>query len=239
VKSANADQWAPQFGPQGFIYPVVWRVLGWNRFFSPSMWLPRGSATAIDVYLLIWWVVEVVLVLLVWYAAAWESWASWLACGLFAFRLVDMLFVQVSILIKGFYRRPTDWFSSARIVLLTLFNAVELMFIYGVLYWALSQLQPRLAAFQPALSGLYDGIYLSVVTATTLGYGTPHPTAWLSRLISMFESGHLLLVILALIAYARSSGLRMPDREAEERGSQIPKRKRSTKKMQAKAKSRS
>ena len=65
------------------------------------------------------------------------------------------------------------------------------------------------------LSGLYEGIYLSVTTATTLGYGTPNPSGWLTRLLAMLESAHLLLIVVAIIAYARSLGFRPVDRKLQ------------------------
>ena len=62
-----------------------------------------------------------------------------------------------------------------------------------------------MGAFSQKLNGLFECIYFSVVTATTLGYGSPHPIGTISRLVSMVESMHLLLIIITLISYVRSS----------------------------------
>lgn len=217
--SNNNDKNLPQYGEHGIIYPSVWRFLSLNKWFSPSMWLPKGSAIAIDIYLMIWWVIEIFGTMITHYYSGWRHNLSWILYSLLIFRIIDISFVVISLLIKGSYRPKSSnqyasvWISSNRVVLHTIFNALEIMFIFGVLFFGFSALMPKFVAFEPALHNLFESLYLSVMTATTLGYVSSYPTSWLSRLLIMFESSFILLVLVMLITYARSGGNQPIDKE--------------------------
>lgn len=186
----------PKFGSNhGYVYPVVWHALGAIRCITPSKWLPTSNAT--DLYILFWWGIEATYLIAL---TDWLNWRAWLLCAIFLFRIVDMLLTQLTLLIG-----PKEWASPQRLVLHLLLNALELMIIYGVLFWIFSNIISVKGAFYPDIKGLFECIYFSVVTATTLGYGTPHPIGTISRLLSMAESMHLLLIIVTLIGYIRSS----------------------------------
>lgn len=192
-------KWVRELGidsQNGFICPLILRFVNLVRIFTPGKWPKTSIGT--DVLILIWWGVEILYILMF---ADSQDWKAYLFCGIFIYRIVDMILAQTSILIGS----QSDWASSQRLVLLMLLNAIELMVIYGVLYWIFSHLLPTESALSKPLKGLFESFYFSVVTATTLGYGTPHPTGWLSRSLSMAESIHLLLIIITVIAYARSS----------------------------------
>lgn len=210
----NEQSYTPEFGSLlGLWYPLIWRVLGLNRFFSPSMWLPVQSGLAIDLYLAGWWLIEIVSVLSLEIHGAWTTCLGLLVCFTFLFRLVDILFVVLSLLLKGFYRDPRGLKSTARLTLLTMFNALEIMFLFGALYRGFALRHPNAARFNDELAGLFDAMYPSVVTATTLGYGELRPIGWLSRLFAMGESCLMLLVVVVLIGFLRQEGWRPPDLE--------------------------
>jgi len=195
------DTSPPAYGREfGFLYPAIWRLLALNRFFSPSMWVPRNSVIGIDAYLLVCWSIELMSALFV---TQWDSWRGVAVCCFLGFRWLDLFFVNVSVLVKGFYRRG-EWSSPSRVVLLALFNALELLFLFGMAYWTLFCLSPKACAFDPAPQNLWQGVHFSVVTGTSLGYGSPLPTGWLSRVFTAVETLHVLLVLIAVIAYARS-----------------------------------
>ena len=197
----------------GILYPLVWRILSSNRFWSPSMWLPRESGIAVDIYLCAWWLIELLIAIVCGMLLSWRGCAVWLCGGLLLFRLFDMGFVLLSILLKGFYRRSGDWLSGNRIVLLVLANTLEIMFVYGLLYRACGVVAPEAAAMEPPLRSLLDSCYFSVVTATTLGYGNPHPVGWLSRILSIMETLTVFLVVVALVGYVAGARRTPKDRE--------------------------
>ena len=192
----------PPFGHHlGIWYPLIWRLLGTNRFWSPSMWLPRESALAIDIYIGIWWLLEIV------YLFCWKeisllgNFFIWLVTILSIFRLTDIMFVLLSIIVKGNYRRKGDWPSVNRVILLVILNSVEVMFLFGVLYYLVGMLFPEIASVSESMNNLFDGLYFSFVTGTSLGYGIPHPVGWLSKLFSVVEATSVILIIITVFGY--------------------------------------
>ena len=216
MKVTKSTEDIPHFSNElGFLYPLAWRILSSNRIWSPAMWLSRRSGLAIDIYICVWWALEAALAC-VCGLLSWHGGVVWLCVALLLFRLLDIGFVLFSILLKGFYRRKGDWLSGNRLVLLVLANALEIMFVYAVLYRALGVVASGAAAIMPQLGSLFDSFYFSVVTATTLGYGTPHPTAWLSRTLSIVETLTMVLIVVTLVAYIASARLAPRDREKDE-----------------------
>ena len=192
----------PQFGHHlGIWYPFIWRLLGTNRFWSPSMWLPRESALAIDIYIGVWWLLEIV------YLFCWKEigllgdFFTWLVTILSIFRLTDIMFVLLSIIVKGNYRREGDWPSVNRVILLVILNSIEVMFLFGVLYYLIGILFPEIASVSENINNLFDGLYFSFVTGTSLGYGVPHPTGWLSKFFSVAEATSVILIIITVFGY--------------------------------------
>jgi len=116
------------------------------------------------------------------------------------FRLVDLMFVLLSILVKGNYRREGDWPSVNRVILLVIFNALEIMVLFALIFYALSVLTPNIASTNPELKTFFDALYFSFVTGTSLGYGIPNPVGWLARLLSISEASYIILVVIAVIS---------------------------------------
>lgn len=192
----------PQFGHHlGLWYPLAWRILATNKFWSPSMWLPKDSALAIDIYIGTWWIIELLCIVLCNDIFHWQGLGAWIFVILILFRLTDLMFVLSSILVKGFYRKQGDWPSVNRITLLVILNALEIMLMFAIIYRALGSLMPEIAATEPPLTNFFNALYFSFVTGTSLGYGTPHPVGWLSRLLAILESSSIILVVIAVIGY--------------------------------------
>lgn len=192
----------PKFGHHlGIWYPLIWRILAINKFWSPSMWLPKDSALAIDLYIGTWWIFEIICIVLCDFLFKESYFYIWLFSILAIFRLTDIMFVLLSILIKGNYRRQGDWPSVSRVILLVILNALEIMILFAVLYYALSVLIPELGSTSPPLESFFDGLYFSFVTGTSLGYGIPHPIGNFSRFLSILEASSIILVVIAVIGY--------------------------------------
>jgi hypothetical protein len=195
----------PPFGHHlGIWYPLVWRILALHKFWSPSLWLPKNSALAIDIYIGIWWFLEILCVFLCGLGFKWQGTISWFFVFLVLFRFGDIMFVLSSILVKGYYKDHGDWPSVNRITLLVVFNALEIMLIFAILFRALGILMPEIASASPVITNFFDSLYFSVVTGISLGYGVPHPIGWLSRLLSMLEASAIFIVIIAVIGYITS-----------------------------------
>ena len=107
------------------------------------MWFNCQSALFIDIYICAWWFAEILLTGLCAGFTHWQGLFTWFCVALFVFRFIDMLFVLLSILLKGFYRRQGDWISGNRLVLLILANSIEIIFIFAVLYRAFALLVPN------------------------------------------------------------------------------------------------
>lgn len=192
----------PQFGHHlGIWYPLVWRILSTNKYWSPSMWFPKDSALAIDLYLGFWWLAELVIIILCCSVFHWSGIGVLISAVLILFRITDLMFVLSSILVRGFYKKQGDWPSVNRITLLVVLNALEIMIMFGILFMTFSSLFPEIASTSPPLNSFFDALYFSFVTGTSLGYGIPNPEGWLSRLLSIIEASSIILVVIAVIGY--------------------------------------
>lgn len=195
---------APKFGKQyGIWYPLIWRLLSLHRFVSVSSRLPQGVGLAVDLYIACWWIIELLVMWVMISEAAFSTVQDLLICALLVYRLLDLIIIHSSILLRGFYRRPTKWLTGNRIVLLTILSGLEIMFIFGLIYRTLELVAPNAGAFEPPLGGVFTAVYVSVVTATTLGYGSPHPIGWAARSLAMLESCFVLLIVVVLISAIR------------------------------------
>ena len=191
----------PQFGHHlGLLYPLTWRILATHRYWSPSMWLPKDSALAIDIYIGIWWLIEILCIVFSGCLLSLAKYFGLLLVLIPLFRLVDLMFVLLSILVKGNYRRQGDWPSVNRVILLVIFNALEIMVLFALIFYALSVLTPNIASTNPELKTFFEALYFSFVTGTSLGYGIPHPVGWLARLLSISEASYIILVVIAVIS---------------------------------------
>ncbi|MFA5260044.1 MAG: ion channel [Candidatus Omnitrophota bacterium] len=201
----------PKFGKKlGFWYPLIWRILSTNKYWSPSMWLPKESGLSIDIYVSIWWLIEILTALS--YKKLCGPAISFIIFML-TYRLIDLLFVLFSILLKGFYRRGKEWLSANRLIFFTICNTIEIMFIFGFFYYTLSVRYPQIVSFSSSLKTLFESFYFSVVTGTTLGYGTPYPISWGSQLLTIIETLIIFLIAIVLIGHLASARESPTDRE--------------------------
>ena len=192
----------PAFGHHlGIWYPLVWRILATNKYWSPSLWLPKDSALAIDIYIGAWWIIEFLCIVLCDDIFYWQGIGTWICSILILFRLNDLMFVLSSILIRGFYKKHGEWPSVNRITLLVILNAIEIMLIFGILFMAFNSLLPKIASTSTPLNLFFDALYFSFVTGTSLGYGVPYPTGWLSKSLAIIEASSIILVVIAVIGY--------------------------------------
>ena len=173
------------------------------------MWLKKDSGLAIDIYVGVCWVAEIVITILCAKVFSWHGAWTGICLSLLIFRIVDIAFVLLSIFVKGFYRRGGDCLSANRLVVLILINALEIMFIFAVLYRGFGIIYPEAAGTLPSLHSFFHSLYFSVVTGTTLGYGTPAPAGWLSQLLTMVETLTILLIVIGVIGYV-AGGRRRP-----------------------------
>lgn len=130
-----------KFGPEdGTIYPVVWRFLNLIRSPTPSKWKCLETPAATDRYLMFCWTFEIASLIAL---SFWSHHAATVVVSiLFIIRIYDMLLTQLSVLIG-----PKKWSSTRRIILLILLNALELILIYGSLYWTFLHIFPNLSCF--------------------------------------------------------------------------------------------
>jgi hypothetical protein len=176
------------------------------------MWLPKDSGLAADLYLAFWWAIEGVVALNASSAMHFRA-IGVTFVALLVYRLIDVFSVLFSILLKGYYRDEPVWLSGNRMTLLTTLNAVEIMFIFGLLFYYSATLWTAVGAITPPLAGLFDAFFLSVVTGTTLGYGVPAPSGPLSKALAMVETLFLVLVVIVLISNVRSQRQPIADLE--------------------------
>jgi len=189
----------PFGGGYGFIYPLTARALWYATYITPIKTF-NLSATATDIVILAFLLIECAIAFLI----DPTSWLRFTAYGFVAYRLLDIYVVLSAMLILGFYRSREDW-PMRRGLLLVLVNVIEVFFMYGVLFYLLAQDMPTVAKMNIPLDNLWDAVYFSFVTGTTVGYGELHPIGWLARLLAMSESCLFLIVFLNLLAHFKGS----------------------------------
>jgi len=93
---------------------------------------------------------------------------------------------------KVSHKGPSSNLSFSERIRLALHSYLELLSNFAIIYYMV----PR-AWFSKPLEGIWDAIYYSGVTITTLGYGDIHPTHWVPKGLAVYEvfCGFILLIV--------------------------------------------
>lgn len=189
----------------GIWYPLVWRILDLEKWWPPAKFIPspEDSRVAVDIYLGICWLFEIVLCLFLFFSTCYYTYIATFA--FFTFRIVDCSLVLVTELVKKAYRRPYEWATINRKVLLLLINVIELFILFAGVHYV----REKFFLSNTELIGLesfMDAIYFSVVTGTTLGYGDLAPKiqdGW-GQLLVIIQPVIILIFALNMVSFARS-----------------------------------
>lgn len=188
------------------------------RLFSPSFWLlqsrtaiqekfasgdrhalTRDRSRKVEAYILAWLALEVVLVAVVmtWPSAYSRWWVTFLA----TWRLVDIFQVSMNLTVFDRLRMKSEHHyvaSVARIAILSLWNYVEAIVCFGILYANHHALLIRTVA-NTALD-CFDPFYFSAITQLTIGYGDIAPIGGM-RAVAALQG--LLGFVLGVFAISR------------------------------------
>jgi len=197
----------------GFLTEAVRRLFHFAKWLSVVSWLgliyplfkPRSElkpdefgqaeftkrrARAIDLYVTIWLVVEL-LVVSISCSVDLSFVARLLVAVVVSLRIVEIVQVTVNVaLFDAVSGRPEELVGSrVRMLVLAGLNFLELLLCFGTIY----------AVNYKGLSGAgkpVTGFYLSAITQLTIGYGDVYPTGWL-RLVAAIQGlmGALFLIL--------------------------------------------
>lgn len=119
--------------------------------------------------------------------------APWLAIALVCYRLVDGLNYRFCIIFVDRYKQGWGLRSLNRSLILLFLNYLEIVLGFAVLYLVTESVGDGTVP----ISGRLDGLYFSVVTITTLGYGDMMPLGATGKTLAMIETimGFVLVVL--------------------------------------------
>jgi voltage-gated potassium channel len=139
---------------------------------------PYGQGN--DYFVLNWKVALTLLFYIPYAAILWKhSSVPWI---LLAYSIAAVVFFAMAI--RGFKKHmayQSNPFDFVRVQFLLLLNVIVL---FGLAHWTLSTAEP--AQYSKALD-VFDGIYYSVVTMATLGYGDIYPAHHSAQSLAIFE----------------------------------------------------
>jgi hypothetical protein len=206
-QSSMMSEQIPSFGgDNGLIYPAVARVLRLLCKVMPSSLL-NLPASGVDALILVQVCVEIVIVLFLHsngINVAEKNIALVVAVDVLALGILMVIFVvNISEFFLGYSRSPQPWVYKRGIVLKTI-NLGEIILLYGILFFTLGRLFPGPGKMNESLVGIFDSIYFSTVTATTLGYGDYSPVGWLVKALAMSEVLFVIIIGLGIISFLKS-----------------------------------
>jgi hypothetical protein len=157
--------------------------------------LTKTQSLKVEYYLIAWLIVEVLCVVLL--TAKPIDAVQVIVVVIAAYRLLDILQAVMNLNVFQRLRLPSSddllVVALARIVILSVWNFIELMILFGLIYAS------NLALLNPA-STIFGALYFSVVTQLTIGYGDVAPHGVL-RLVTMIQG--ILGFLVAVFAVSR------------------------------------
>src|SRR5262249_7777423 len=144
---------------------------------------PRPSAVATELYVLCWFVFELIISVAVCLFYGHVAAVRWVVYLLAVLRSVEIIVRAESV-------DPTNVISPQRTLVLPAINYVELMLWFGLVY-ALNYKSLH-GAGQPATA-----FYFSIITQLTIGYGDVSPEGWFLRIVAALQGliGALFVII--------------------------------------------
>ncbi len=133
-----------------------------------------------------------------------HRWLAICLCILPAIRWLEILSLVISALVIGLAQtaRRITRIAPHYLLLLALVSYAEAITIFAIFYHLAGTVLPD--AFNSHLSSL-DALYLSVITAATVGYGDIHPTHWCTKLLVMAEVSSCFLIAVGAIGRSVSA----------------------------------
>jgi voltage-gated potassium channel len=132
--------------------------------------------------------------------------------GYYAFSRVNEIFIAFIKDAKSHLKEPNHSSSLKYFerIPLAMRSYIELIILYGIITFVLHSLSPFMLCgetiYKGDLTTMWQAIYYSGVTITTLGYGDITPTHFISQFMAIFEvlNGFLLIVVSFTIYVSRS-----------------------------------
>lgn len=141
----------------------------------------------------------------------------WLLLLLQFYRILDVVCVHLCEFFVGYYRDTEPWILN-RAILLKVINVAEILLLYGMALYCLSRMYPDAFGMNVPFACLFDAIYFSVVTGTTLGFGDNYPKGPGAKALVMSEVLFLLLFGLAILSFLKGRSFGVPDIDQIRRG---------------------
>lgn len=206
----------PTFGgDNGIIYPFVARLLRMITWLSPGRFLGL-NATQLDLYILTFLIAEAVSAVIIDRILAAERPESsrivWVVLAMTIFRLVVICAVTLSEFVLGYYRDRLPFPINRGVVHKTI-NIVELILIYGILFFIAERTLPKHGEMNIRFGGVFDAIYFSTVTGATLGYGDFFPKGWLAKALVMSEVLFMILFGVTILSFLKGRSWAPQDTE--------------------------
>lgn len=184
-----------RLSPERFIALSRVDIQNRHQDFEARQQASRRRGRIIELYLVLWYLLETLVILALWLKPT--GWMVALGLTLMLVRILDILQITVNIAI--FDRMRLLWRdhyheSVPRSLILSVLNYIELMVCFGALYMGLSTMNQLIGAVSTL-----DAFYYSAVTQLTIGYGDikPHGFAKVVSVCQGFISYLFTILILS------------------------------------------